>query len=46
MTWIAVLLAGCVVLGLRPRTAGGSTHLTMLVVICACLTLAYTDVLH
>jgi hypothetical protein len=46
MTWIAAMVAGFIFLGVRHRWAGGSTHLTMLVVIAACLALAYTEVLH
>jgi hypothetical protein len=36
--WIAVLVAVAMFLGLRDRTTGGSTHVTILVV--TCLTLA------
>jgi hypothetical protein len=40
MEWMAVLVAVAMYLGLRDRTSGGSTHVTILVVTCATLTVA------
>lgn len=40
MEWMAALVAASMVLGLRDRIWGGSTHVTMLVV--TCLVLAFT----
>jgi hypothetical protein len=37
--WMAVLVGVAIFLGLRDRTHGGSTHVTILVV--TCLTLAF-----
>jgi len=39
MEWMAVLVGVSMFLGLRDRTHGGSTHVTILVV--TCLTLAF-----
>lgn len=41
MSWIAVLVAAFMFLGLRDRTHGGSTHLTALVVVVVTLTVAF-----
>jgi hypothetical protein len=38
MAWLAILVAVFMFLGLRDRTHGGSTHLTIIVV--SCITLA------
>jgi hypothetical protein len=37
--WIAVMVGAAIFLGLRDRTHGGSTHVTILVV--TCLTLGF-----
>lgn len=41
MTWVAVLFAAFMILGLRDRTHGGSTHLTILVICALVLGYAY-----
>ncbi len=41
MTWMAVLMAAFMFLGLRDRTHGGSTHLTALVVVVVTLTVVF-----
>jgi len=38
MAWLAILVLVFMFLGLRDRTTGGSTHLTVIVV--SCITLA------
>lgn len=39
--WIVLLLGVFMFLGLRDRTHGGSTHLTVLVVTCATLAVVF-----
>lgn len=46
MTWMAVLVAAFIFLGLRDRTHGGSTHLTSLVVVVVTLTVAFFSIGH
>jgi hypothetical protein len=41
VSWIAVLVAAFMFLGLRDRTHGGSTHLTAFVVVVVTLTVAF-----
>jgi len=41
VTWIAVLLAAFMFLGLRDRRFGGSTHLSALVVVLVTLLVVY-----
>ncbi len=41
MEWIGALIAAFMVLGLRDRIWGGSTHVTVLVVTCAILAFAF-----
>lgn len=41
MTWMAVLVAAFMFLGLRDRTHGGSTHLTALVLVVVTLTVVF-----
>jgi hypothetical protein len=42
MAWLAVLVAVFMFLGLRDRTTGGSTHLTIIVVSCLTLAIVFT----
>ena len=46
MTWIAFMMGAFMLLGLRRRTNGGSTHLTMLVAIVCGLGAAYVGLVH
>jgi hypothetical protein len=46
MQWMAVLVAVAMFLGLRDRTTGGSTHVTLLVVTCATLAVVFLFYLH
>lgn len=41
MAWLAILVAVSMFLGLRDRTTGGSTHLTILVVSCITLGIVF-----
>jgi hypothetical protein len=41
MTWMALLVAAFMFLGLRERTHGGSSHLTALVVVVITLTVVF-----
>lgn len=43
---MAVLVAAAMFLGLRDRTTGGSTHVTILVVTCATLAAVFLFFLH
>jgi hypothetical protein len=46
MQWMAVLVAAAMFLGLRDRTTGGSTHVTILVVTCVTLAVVFLFFLH
>jgi hypothetical protein len=46
VTWIAAMVAAFMFLGLRRRTTGGSTHMTMLMVILCALGAAYLGLVH
>ncbi len=43
MSWMALLVAAFMFLGLRDRTHRGSTHLSALVVIAIALTIAFSS---
>jgi hypothetical protein len=46
MTWMTLLVAAFMFLGLRDRTHGGSTHLTALVAVVVTLTVAFFTLGH
>jgi hypothetical protein len=46
MQWMAVLVAVAMFLGLRDRTSGGSTHVTLLVVTSVTLAVVFLFFLH
>ncbi len=41
MAWLAILVMVFMFLGLRDRTTGGSTHLTIIVVSCIALAIVF-----
>jgi len=46
MAWLAILLVVFMFLGLRDRTSGGSTHLTIIVVSCITLGIVFVRLGH